>query len=85
MSLPLALILKEMNLSSELIEALMNHEGIFGELLLLAEEIEKFEVQKVQAFIEKYHLNPQSVFSIMRETISSVNKFELSISEKPNE
>jgi len=85
MSLPLPLILKEMKLSSELIDALMNHEGILGELLLLAEEIEKFEVYKVQVFIEKYHLNPQSVFSIMRETITNVNQFETSIGEESNE
>ena len=79
MSLPLTLILKEMNLSSELILALTNHEGILGELLLLAEEIERYEVEKVQLFIEKYHLNPQSVFSIMRDTITNVNKFESSM------
>lgn len=85
MSLPLTLILKEMNLSSELTVALINHEGILGELLLLAEEIEKYEVEKVQLFIEKYHLNPQSVFSIMRDTITNVNKFESSISESLNE
>ncbi len=82
MSLPLSLILKEMNLSVELITALMDHEGFLGELLLLAEEIEKYEVQKVQAFIQKYRLNPQSVFSLMHETIINVNKFESSISEK---
>jgi EAL and modified HD-GYP domain-containing signal transduction protein len=79
MSLPLSLILKEMNLSLALIEALIHHEGILGELLSLSEEIEKFEVQKVQKFIEKYDLNPQSVFSLMRETIMNVNKFESAI------
>ena len=79
MSLPLSLILKDMNLSEELIMALLNHEGILGELLSLVEEIERFEVQKVQVFIEKYHLNPESVFALMRETIMNVNKFEASI------
>jgi EAL and modified HD-GYP domain-containing signal transduction protein len=80
MSLPLSLILKEMKLSSELIEALLYHEGMLGELLLLVEEIERFEIDKVQIFIEKYHLNPQSVFSLLHETIMNVNKFESSIS-----
>lgn len=79
MSLPLSLILKEMKLSSELIDALLHHEGLLGELLSLAEEIERFEVQKVQIFIEKYHLNPQSVFSLLRESIIKVNTFESSI------
>lgn len=79
MSLPLSLILKEMKLSSELIEALLHREGLLGELLSLAEEIERFEVEKIQGFIEKYHLNPQSVFSLLRESITSVNKFESSI------
>lgn len=79
MSLPLSLILKEMKLSSELIEALLHREGLLGELLSLAEEIEKFEVEKIQVFIEKYHLNPHSVFSLLRESITSVNKFESSI------
>lgn len=79
MSLPLALILKEMKLSSELIDALLHHEGLLGELLSLAEEIERFEVQKVHQFIQKYQLNPQSVFSLMRESIMSLNKFESSI------
>lgn len=79
MSLPLTLILKEMNLASDLIEALLHHEGQLGELLVLAEEIERFEVQKVQAFIDKYQLNPQTVFSLLRETIMNVNKFESSI------
>lgn len=76
MSLPLSLILKEMSLSVELIIALLNHEGILGELLSLVEEIERFEVQKVQQFIEKHHLNPESVFALMRETIVNVNTFE---------
>ncbi|HQS65882.1 MAG TPA: HDOD domain-containing protein [Sulfuricurvum sp.] len=76
MSLPLSLILKEMSLSVELIIALLNHEGILGELLSLVEEIERFEVQKVQQFIEKHHLNPESVFALMRETIVNVNRFE---------
>lgn len=79
MSLPLSLILKDINISEELIMALLNHEGILGELLSLVEEIERFEVQKVQLFIEKYHLNPESVFALMRETIMNVNKFEASI------
>lgn len=79
MSLPLSLILKEMNLSVELMIALLNHEGMLGELLSLVEEIERFEVEKVHEFIEKYELNPQSVFSLMRETIMNVNKFESSI------
>lgn len=76
MSLPLSLILKEMRLSSELIQALLHHEGLLGELLLIAECIERFEVQNIQKFIEKHHLNPQSVFSLLRESITSVNKFE---------
>lgn len=80
MSLPLSLILKEMKLSSELIEALLYHEGMLGKLLLLVEEIERFEVDKIQIFIEKYHLNPQSVFLLLHETIMNVNKFESSIS-----
>lgn len=79
MSLPLSLILKEMTLSVEVIIALLNHEGILGELLSLVEEIERFEVQKVQTFIETYHLNPESIFSLMRETIVNVNTFEASI------
>ncbi|MDP3265683.1 MAG: HDOD domain-containing protein [Sulfuricurvum sp.] len=79
MSLPLSLILKDMSLSIELIMALLNHEGILGELLSLVGNIERFEVQKVQGFIEKYQLNPQSVFSLMGETIMNVNKFELSV------
>lgn len=76
MSLPLSLILKEMSLSVELIIALLSHEGILGELLSLVEEIERFEVQKVQQFIEKHHLNPESVFALMHETIVNVNTFE---------
>lgn len=80
MSLPLSLILKEMSLSVEVIIALLNHEGILGELLSLVEEIERFEVQKVQTFIEKYHLNPESIFLLMRETIVNVNTLEASIS-----
>ncbi|MDP3120388.1 MAG: HDOD domain-containing protein [Sulfuricurvum sp.] len=79
MSLPLSLILKEMKLSSELIEALLQREGLLGELLSLAENIERFEVETIQEFIEKHHLNPQSVFSLLRESITSVNKFESSI------
>ena len=76
MSLPLSLILKEMNLSTELIDALLNHEGVLGDLLLLTENIERFEVMKVQKFITKYHLNPDSMHTLMREAIINVNKFE---------
>ncbi len=76
MSLPLSLILKEMNLSTELIDALLNHEGLLGELLLLTQDIEKLDVKKVQNFTKKYHLKPESVYTLMREAIMSVNTFE---------
>lgn len=85
MSLPLTLILKEMNLSAELTLALTDYEGILGELLQLAEDIEKFEVHKVKKYIQKHHLNSHTVFSIMRETMSNVNKFESSISDQNDE
>jgi c-di-GMP phosphodiesterase len=68
MSTPLRLILKDMNLSEDVTKALLEHQGLLGELLETVEAIERFDVAKIRTFIYRYNLSSTPVYELITTT-----------------
>lgn len=68
MSAPLRLILKDMNLTDNVIAALLERKGLLGELLEIVEAIERFNVEKIRTFIQRYGLSPAPVLQLISTT-----------------
>lgn len=75
-SVPLRLILKEMNLSEDVREALLESGGLLGEILKQVQAIEKYNIAKTLLFAKKFEISVASIQKLMTETIRSVNDFE---------
>lgn len=71
MSIPLRLILKDMNLSENVLAALLEHRGILGELLEVVEAIERFNVERIREFIQKHSLSSSAVLTLISITALS--------------
>lgn len=71
MSMPLRLILKDMNLSESVLAALLDHQGLLGELLDVVEAIERFNVEKIREFIQDHNLSSRAVLALISSTALS--------------
>ena len=69
-------ILVEMNISYDVEIALLNKEGLLGEILELIISIEKFDTEKIHNFEKRYKLERQSIETVALESMKNVNKFE---------
>jgi c-di-GMP-related signal transduction protein len=68
MSVPLRLILKELNLSTDVTNALLERRGILGELLNITKAIENFETDIIRGFIKQYKLAVAPFLKLMSDT-----------------
>lgn len=73
-------ILAEISLSSNLKEALIKREGQLGDLLLLIEAFEEFNLKEVEKYIKKYSIDYRVVFdsysTALRKTKDIINAFK---------
>ncbi|MDP3291386.1 MAG: HDOD domain-containing protein [Sulfuricurvum sp.] len=76
MSMPLRLILKDMHLSEEVMIALLEHKGVLGELLETVEAIERFNIEKIQAFIHTHNLSSAAVLQLISTTALSSQELD---------
>lgn len=76
MSMPLRLILKDMNLSEEVMIALLEHKGVLGELLETVEAIERFNIEKIQALIHTHNLSSSAVLQLISSTALSSQELD---------
>lgn len=76
MSMPLRLILKDMNLSDNVLGALLEHKGVLGELLEVVEAIERFNIEKLQTFIRSHHLSSSAVLQLISTTALSSQELD---------
>ena len=70
------LILEELNIDSEIKDALDGKEGILGEIYVFAKNLEKFDVKSVEDFCNKYNINTEKLEKLTFEVIQSVTEFE---------
>jgi len=72
----LEVILKDMNVSEAVEEALLNDEGLLGEIYLLVRNIEAFKIKEIMAFEHKYGLEVDSIENIALECMRDLQSFE---------
>lgn len=70
-------LLDILNLSDEVKKAILNKEGLLGEIFALVEDIEHFDIDKVTAFEKKYDLPQQSVKKALLECAECEHRFGL--------
>ena len=78
-SVPLRMILKEMSISEEVKNALLNQEGVLGELLTMIRFIEKFNPQEIENFATKHNISEQRIHNLLLDTMQHIDELENSI------
>ncbi len=71
-------ILDELNIDSEIKDAIIEGKGVLGEILNFAKSLENFDIKEVETFCQKYKINTQLLENLSLEVIRSANEFELS-------
>lgn len=66
---PLEGILKELNLSTEINEALLRRNGLLGSLVSVIEDLEQEKYDEAMKYLEDYHIDIDELFHIENEAI----------------
>jgi len=69
-------VLEELNIDSEIKDAIIDGKGVLGEIFLFAKNLENFNIKEVETFCEKYKINTQSLEDLSLEVLRSANEFE---------
>jgi len=75
-SVPLRMILKEMHVTDEVKSALLEQEGVLGELLAMVRSIEKFNPADIEAFALKHHISEQRIHNLLIDTMQHIDELE---------
>ena len=69
-------ILKQIHISDKVKNALLNHEGLLGEIFILVKDIEAFNTKNIVAFEKKYNLKSDAIENIVMQSMEGVTEFE---------
>ncbi|MFT7002738.1 MAG: EAL and modified HD-GYP domain-containing signal transduction protein [Sulfurimonas sp.] len=69
-------IFEELNIDPEIKEALSGKSGILAEIFSFATNLEKFDVQAVELFCDKYNIKTEELEKLTFEVIQSSTEFE---------
>nr|WP_321267118.1 EAL domain-containing protein [uncultured Sulfurimonas sp.] len=69
-------ILAELNISDEVVDALLKDEGILGEIYALIKDIEAFDTKSVHIFTSKYNLGTHEIEDVILKSMKEVTTFE---------
>ncbi|WP_294966773.1 HDOD domain-containing protein [Sulfurimonas sp.] len=69
-------ILEELNIDSEIKDAITDGEGILGEIFMFAKNLEKFDIKAVEDFCDKYNIETEDLEKLTFDVIQSANEFE---------
>jgi EAL and modified HD-GYP domain-containing signal transduction protein len=69
-------ILEELNIDSEIKEAINGGEGVLGDIYMFAKNLEKFDIKAVENFCDKYDIETEELEKLTFEVIQSANEFE---------
>ena len=75
-SIKLEQILEDLNISDEVIDALIDDEGILGEIYALIRDIETFDTKSTHIFTSKYNLGTHQIEDIVLKSMEDINNFE---------
>jgi len=74
--IPMKDILQQMHVSDDVKDAVLQDEGILGEILALVRDIEAFNTEAVEAFEQKYKLTKGVINHVIVKSIQNVEEFE---------
>lgn len=69
-------VLKNINISQEVEDALLREEGILGEIFVLIKDLEAFNTEVIEAFEKKYNLDDSVLKKVIFDSIEDVEEFE---------
>ena len=69
-------IFTHMNVSEEVVEAILHDKGIYGEIFALVREIELFNTNAITEFTKRHNLSDQQVKEVIMKSIENVNSFD---------
>ena len=69
-------VLEELNIDTEIKDAITNGNGILGEIFMFAKNLEKFDIKAVENFCDKYDIETEELEKLTFEVIQSANEFE---------
>jgi EAL and modified HD-GYP domain-containing signal transduction protein len=76
LGMPLRLILKEMHISDDVREALLEKKGMLGEVFEAVKAMERVELEQVKRFADAHAISYDRIKSLMTQTMERVNRFE---------
>ncbi len=75
-SVELEKVLHDLNISNEVVDALLKDKGILGEIYALIRDIEAFDTKSVHIFTSKYNLGTHEIEDIILKSMEEVTTFE---------
>ena len=69
-------ILDELNIDTEIKDALTDKAGVLGEIYEFAKNLEKFDIKAVEDFCDKYEIKTEELEKLTFDVIQSANEFE---------
>ncbi len=76
LGVPLRLILKEMHISDDVREALLERKGLLGEMFEAVKAMEKVDLEKIWEYAQSNGISREQIQSLMTTTMTRVNQFE---------
>lgn len=76
LSLPMEKIVSKLNLSEDIKVALLQKQGLLGDMLSLAEILEKEDITGINPMLERYNITLEEVFQIELDSIMGFEKME---------
>ena len=69
-------VLEDLNISDNVVNALLKDEGLLGEIYALVRDIEAFDAKSVHTFTSKYNLGTHQIEDVVLQSMEEVNSFE---------
>lgn len=69
-------ILDELNIDNDIKVALLNYEGILGEIYKFAKDIENFNIKDIEDFASKHHIEIDKLEKLTFDVIKNANEVE---------
>lgn len=70
-------LVKKLNISDEIKEALIKRDGLLGETLTLVEMLENNQIEEIDAILKKYNLTQNQLYELETRTIMDLEKMDL--------
>ena len=75
-SVRLERVLEDLNISDNVVKALLKDEGLLGEIYALIRDIENFDTKSVHIFTSKYNLGTHQIEDVILKSMEEVTTFE---------